>query len=239
MIITRLAAGDDIHEFGTTTGTSVTGRIVKDGQPLAGIKLDLVQQDRNSETFLDVVSAWTDDTGRFTFPHVHPDLRYDVTPTTKTLAGRGWVDAMPVQATSDDTTVDLGDIALQPGQSVSGKLVASSGSPDWSDAKLTIGRGDTWDDVVDIPVDKDGRFQIKSVGGLCNLMVKLGRFHLSKDNVSAEPFRAEFLEGLINQDISDLQIQVDPGPVEQITNQYNQSAFQRLATSTLSGVESK
>ena len=68
MINTRLAAGDDIHEFGTTTGARVTGRIVKDGQPLAGIKLDLVQQDRNSETFLDVVSAWTDETGPLYIP---------------------------------------------------------------------------------------------------------------------------------------------------------------------------
>ena len=177
--------------------------------------------------------------GRFTFPHVHPDLRYDVTPTTKTLAGRGWVEPAPVRASGDDTAVDLGDIALQPGQTISGQLVTSSGSPDWSQAKLTIGRGDTWDDVLDVPIGKDGHFEIKSVGGLCNLMVKLGGFHLSKDNVSAEPFRAEFLEGLINQDISDLQIQVDPGPVEQITNQYNQSAFQRLSTSTLSGVDHK
>jgi hypothetical protein len=238
-MIERIGSGEDSRDIAMNTGAHVTGRLVKDGQVLGGVKLNLVQQDRNSETFLDIQSTYTDETGRFRFAHVHPDFRYDIAPTMKSLAGRGWIERAPVDATGDDTTVDMGDIALESGQRISGQLVASSGNPDWTQAKLRLGRGDTWDDEFEISPDKEGHFEFKGAGGLCDLRVKLEGFHLSKDNTSAEPYRADYLEGQVGQDISDLKIQMDPGPVEQISQQYNQAEFQRLSSSQLSGVESK
>ncbi len=215
MIAKGFVPGEDIREFSVTPGAKVTGRVVKDGQPLAGIKLMLIQTDRNSETWLDIESAFTDDSGRFTFAHVHSDTRYDLTPTTKTLAGRGCAVPVACQSTGDDTVVDAGDITIEPGLTLSGQLVASSGNPQWPEAKVRLERGDSWDDPVDIPVDKDGHFEFKgAAAGIANLSVKLDSFHLSKDNASVEPYRSAYLLGRIDDNITDLKIQLDPGPAE-------------------------
>ena len=61
------------HDLTVVAGVTVTGRLTKDGKPLPGAAVGLVQADRNTETFVGEYQAATDVKGVFRIPNVPPE----------------------------------------------------------------------------------------------------------------------------------------------------------------------
>lgn len=99
-------------------GAAIHGRIVHDGKPLGGVRVKLVQLDRNSRSFLGPEEIGTDDEGRFTLTNLGVGVPYvlsvamDVAP----LAAPEKI----VTTGGDLSAVDAGTIALTTGCRIAG-----------------------------------------------------------------------------------------------------------------------
>ena len=57
----------------------MTGRLLDDGKPVAGVQVAIVQLDRNAGThFIKAVGATTDDAGRFVFENLPASQKYAI-----------------------------------------------------------------------------------------------------------------------------------------------------------------
>jgi hypothetical protein len=229
-----VSVGESIHELGLSPGASLTGRLLKDDKPLAGINMRLVQKDRSPEHYLSSWDAVTDDAGAFTFKNLPADDDCLLYAEQKSLGDRGTIPLTPCRLTGDGTTVDAGDMAVEPGRRVAGTLVTSDGTPLPEGSKVYIGPWDG-DDTLVLNVGKDGKFEFKCVrGALSQIWIRVTGYHISAENQSFEPANANMLLGLVEEDIDDLRVQLDPGPNEQ--NNYNANKWQLLQTTRLTGM---
>jgi hypothetical protein len=159
---------------------------------------------------------------------------YYILATMKSMNGQG---ALPLTACAvgdEGTTTDAGDLAVENGNHVTGKVFTSDNKPIPAGAKVSMGRWDA-SDSVDVNVGADGKFEFKAVpSGLCEFYIRINGYHISKDNQSYEPMNAVFLLGRIDNDIEDLNVQLDPGEVQRDNGNSNQ--WQRLQTSQMTGI---
>src|SRR5262245_25061412 len=93
-------------------GAEVTGRLVKDDKPLAGVVMRMSQKDRGCEHFISDWDAATDAEGKFTFKYLPADDDCWLYAEQRSLADRGVVTLTGCRLTGDSTTVDAGDIAV-------------------------------------------------------------------------------------------------------------------------------
>ena len=93
MISVGMPQGEQVTEITVTAGATIAGRIVKDGQPLAGIALVMYQQNRNYDQDVGPYNAISGDDGKFTFAHVGPDSNYTLYATMKSMGDKGVVPA--------------------------------------------------------------------------------------------------------------------------------------------------
>ena len=145
------------------TGATVVGRLVSDGNPVAGMSVAVVQLGRSTDDgiFIKAVGAVTDEQGRFEFRHLPPDQRYCIYSTvgeakqtespyilvTKTFA---------VPATGE--TRDVGSLEVAEPLSIRGTVKSVDGEPLPENLKIWLGRDPAWD-LVAVPVKQDGSFQ--------------------------------------------------------------------------------
>jgi hypothetical protein len=73
-----LEPGREPRPIEMRSGANVIGRLVLDGQPVAGMSIAVVQLERGAGTgiFVAAVGAVTDKDGRFEFQYLPPDQRY-------------------------------------------------------------------------------------------------------------------------------------------------------------------
>jgi hypothetical protein len=231
-----LSTGDAVNEVTVTPGASITGRVVKDGQPLKGIVVRLSQEERDVEHYIGEFDATTDDQGKFTFKHVMPNTKYNLYPTMKSLAPYGAFTMQTFNSDQDGSTSDAGDVSVEKGLTISGKFFCADDKPVPSGLKPTLSRWNA-SDSVDVKVDKDGKFEVKNVSAdLYGFWLRTNGYHLSEDNQSYEPANSDLLLGRIDQDIDDLRIQLDPGPSPQ--RNYNGNKWQTLQSTQITGVPS-
>jgi hypothetical protein len=108
-------------------GVVITGRVVREGQPVTGAQVRLLQHERLSNHFLGVPKAKTDASGHFRIEHSFPDD--DLCCSVK-LEGAGNRDvALPknFHSTGEGTTQDLGDFEVRPGHKLAGRFVFADG----------------------------------------------------------------------------------------------------------------
>ena len=67
-----LAAGPSVHTITVGPGVTVSGRVVKDGRPLANVAMGMVQTNRNVEGYLGHFEFATDRTSVFSFVNIPP-----------------------------------------------------------------------------------------------------------------------------------------------------------------------
>jgi uncharacterized GH25 family protein len=237
MISVGMPQGEQITEVTVTAGATVTGRVMKDGQPLAGIALVLFQQNRNYDQDVGQYNAVTGDDGKFTFPHVGADSNYTLYATMKSMGDKGIVPATGCSTTADGTSSDVGDVAVEKGYTVSGKFVCSDDKPVPSGAKVTISRYDI-NDSIEAKVDSEGKFELNCIPGeVVSFTPQVNGYHLSSENQSYEQMNARFLIGTVDGDITDLTVKLDPGPAERGTNFSNN--WMQLRSGRLTGIPSQ
>jgi hypothetical protein len=199
------------HKIKMTAGVTLTGRLVRDGKPVARAAVGLVQANRSSQFFLGDLSIGTDEHGRFTFLNVHPNEDYFVYGLMGTIEDGGAVAAVRVHSGGDGATKDAGDFAVVRGHRVKGRVLLSDGKSIPPKTRLMFSREDAWDNLR-VELDADGRFDVSGLPTeKYSLNVSVRGYRFSSKNHSVDPQNAFQLVGTIDQDIDSLKILMEPG----------------------------
>ena len=194
-----------------TAGATLTGRLVRDGKPLAGATVGLVQADRSSTTFLGDTSIGTDEHGKFTFLNVHPDDDYFVYGLIGSFKDGGAVAAKAVHVAGEGATTDAGDLPVVRGHRIKGQVVLADGKTIPAKTRLMVSREDAWDSAR-VELDAEGRFEIAGLPTeRYTLNVMLRGYRMSSKNHSVDSQVPGQLIGTIDQDIDTLKILMEPG----------------------------
>jgi hypothetical protein len=152
----------------------------------------------------------------------------------KSMGDKGVVPATGANTTADGTTTDLGDVNVEKGYTVSGKLICSDDKPVPSGSKATLSRYDI-NDSIEAKVDSEGKFEFTCIPNeVVSFTPQVNGYHLSSENQSYEQMNARFLLGTVDGDITDLTIKLEPGPPERGTNVSNN--WMQLRSARLTGI---
>jgi hypothetical protein len=156
-----LAPGSKPHTITLPLGARVTGRLLDDSKPVAGIQIAIVQLDRNAGThFIKAVGATTDDAGRFVFENLPASQKYAIfssvssnSPTSAVLATR------TLMVPADGASIDIGILPALPPMRLSGRVIFPDGARVPPQSKVSLGRDPAWD-LIAVPVAEDGTFSV-------------------------------------------------------------------------------
>ena len=196
-----------------TRGAAVIGRVVRDGEPLAGVTFLL-----NHREYADKeLACTTDERGVFRFPHVRPKSDFWIAAALGSLGDQGALSPQRIQTQEDHSTLDLGDLHVQEGRNLAGRMVCADDKsvPRGTRVELSVpnGRG-----TLNAEVDDKGRFEIRGIpGGAVSLRLALAQdasttlYHFSSKNKCLDPDDPGFVRGQVDRDITNLTILLEPG----------------------------
>jgi hypothetical protein len=206
-----LKSGDEENTVTLTRGVTVTGIVEKDGHGLAGVELGIVQVDRDTAKFTGERTVGTDERGRFTFVNVGPNELWSVYGKMTSLRSRGALVTREARTLADESTLDLGHLAVEPSARLSGRVVLSDDLPLPAGLQLILTRENAWDSATTV-VAADGSFAFEGVPHeLVSLYTRVRDYVISPKNASCDSINDSGLLGLIDGDVRDLVLLLEPG----------------------------
>jgi hypothetical protein len=155
-----LTSGLKGNDLTLSAGVTLVGRLVKDGKPLAGRAVGTVQKDRNVDRFVGVFQAATDANGLFTLPHVPPNDVLVLYGLMDSLGKDGAVASREVKTGASGKTMDLGDLEVKPGYTLSGRVVLADGKAVPAGSRVLLSREEAWDSQQ-VVAGNDGEFRFE------------------------------------------------------------------------------
>jgi len=125
-VIARNLAPGTPGEITLTDGVAATGKVTRDGKPLAGVRVVFEHQDRNALNFLGQSEVGTDRDGKFLMTNLAPDQTYDVYVPMDEIRG-ATVESHAVHTGKDGSTFDAGVLVAGSGRTVAGRVVVPEG----------------------------------------------------------------------------------------------------------------
>ena len=209
-----LPAGPAVHVLKLGEGATVTGRLLKDGEPLSGVEVGMVSADRGVEQFAGPYRVGTDAAGRFTFSTIVPNRDYVVYGAMTALAGRGAAGVKKLAVAGHGSSASAGDLPVGPAYRVSGRVVLSDGQPLPPGTRVMLSRDSAWDSQ-NVEAGPDGSFAFEGVPAeRVSIGARVKGYHMSDANESLDRLNGFSLEGMVDGDIKDLRVQLDPGPIK-------------------------
>ena len=206
-----LSAGSPIHEIRLSRGCNIKGRVVQDN-PMEGATIGVVQKDRRLGVFFGEYTTGLRKNGRFRINNLPPDTDYYVYGKMESFQGRGAVSLRQFKTGGDGSEVDVGELTLEHGHEVTGRVVLSDGESIPYKTRLLISRMDAWDTLI-CELDKEGRFNACNLPrGEYSIHVYVKGYRISSKN-SASPDRFS-LKGIINRDIDDMTVLLEPSVID-------------------------
>jgi hypothetical protein len=150
------------HELPVEDGAMIRGRLVKGGNPVAGVSVGLVQCDRNAETFLGEYYIGTRDDGTFELPFVPPNDDFYIYTTMESMKGAGALPLKRVTIGESGKLIALGDLPVGPAHILSGRIVLTNGATLREPIQLLLSREGAWDSQRAM-VSGDGTFRFENV----------------------------------------------------------------------------
>lgn len=158
-----LEPGTKPAEVKLSDGARVTGRLVRDGQPVAGMSIAVVQTERGvgHGIFIAAVGDITRTDGSFEFKNLPTNQQYaiyTVVGDAKLSNSDSIIKTKTFKVPGSGESRDLGALAVTSPVTVRGKLQRIDNQPLPDNLKLSFGREPAWD-LIGIPVDPDGTFE--------------------------------------------------------------------------------
>jgi hypothetical protein len=127
----------------------------------------------------------------------------DVDFTWESLSGRGAVAPMQCVTEGDGQAVDVGDIPLKRGFSLSGRVVLSDGKPIAEGMSMLIAL-DRVPQTAVVPLPADGRFELRGLAA--------GAYTLEPAVRGYEVPEGVFIDVLVKHSVSDYGVRLEPAP---------------------------
>jgi hypothetical protein len=209
---TEVPTGAKPTDLPLITGASVSVRLLKDAKPLPGVEVGLVQENRTPAAFVGEYTLGTDSDGRALFANLPTNQAYFVYAKWASANRHGATTAKQVLVGPQEVLHNAGDLHIQPGLTITGRVRLSDDRPIPPNTRLLVGRDAAWD-TASVELDEKGRFAITGLAPekKYSLSVRVPGYHLSPKNVSFDPLNYFRLEGDITQDLHDLVILLEPG----------------------------
>jgi hypothetical protein len=208
----RLTAGPQVHELTLLSGVTVTGRLVHDGKPLAGVGVGVVQKDHSADTFVGEFQAATDADGVFRVVNVPPGETLVLYGLMESLRRHGALAARDVRTGKSRSVTDVGDMRVTAGHRLSGRVVLSDGKPVPAGTRVLLSRDEAWDSQQAV-VDAQGRFEFTGLPAECfGLSANVRGYHASPRNASFDLLNGFQLLGTVRADTVGLRLLLRPGP---------------------------
>ena len=218
-IFTIPATGEVPTPLKLGVGTVVSGRVIRDGKPQAGVAMRLVQVQWGSDDYLGTLEAETDGQGRFRFPHAFADQELYAYTKTGQLKDHGAITPYRFKTGGEGRAVDLGDFAVQPGRRLAGRVVFADGKAIPAETRVLASPMNRFG-LLYSRVDERGRFEFLglpeweisvSVQFPNSETWMLPGYRLSARNKCASPVNHWELVGQLDRDVTDLTILFEPG----------------------------
>jgi uncharacterized GH25 family protein len=198
------------HFVRMTEGVMVTGKVVRNGQPVKDVTFGLVTKDRACGNNLRCEELATDKDGLFVLPNVPAGREFVLYATMDSLHGEGAVTSKIFTTGASGTKLELGKLEVQPAHRVAGRVTLSDGKPIPAKTRLFLGREDAWDHT-EAELDAEGRFEFRGVPAeAVGLSVRVAGYKFSKRNASLDWLNGG-LVGRVDGDIIDLTLLMEPG----------------------------
>jgi protocatechuate 3,4-dioxygenase beta subunit len=201
-----LETGDKLHHLVLDRGTSVTGTVTKNGEPVAGVAMGICQTDRGGDSFVGEYVIATDESGRFNFTSVLPEA--GMTIYSKMEDGCPAVIELTEFTTSQSgDTKDLGEFKMGPAKKITGRITLPDGVPLPPSFRILVNRENAWD-TQQILVGKNGEF---SVDGLPNeeavcITIRIAGYSLDHTRNNFHQVRSDCLAIYTDQSVDHLEI---------------------------------
>jgi len=122
------AVGKERAEIRISDGATVHGRLMSRGKPVPNAQLILLTLTRASGETFSPMYIGTDEKGRFAITNVPVGRVWTLDANSDSLAGVGATTTRYVATQSDGEVVDVGDVQVNRGFTLSGRVVLSDGS---------------------------------------------------------------------------------------------------------------
>jgi hypothetical protein len=180
--IERMFVPGQPRKIALTPGAGISGRVLRDGKPLAGVPVHIVQENRASTNFLGQFEIATNEDGFFVLTYLGPDETYVV---SMPVEGGGVVEPKVVKVGADDSTTDAGTFPVVRGRRIAGTVVLPAGQS--VPPKTLIGFSSSGSGYTS-EVAPDGRFAFDEVPhGSGSLSLFLGEVTVSPESSWFDP----------------------------------------------------
>ncbi|HSH15482.1 MAG TPA: carboxypeptidase-like regulatory domain-containing protein, partial [Verrucomicrobiae bacterium] len=207
-----LPATNEVQVVELGVGGSITGRVVKDGQPVPNVKVGVSGSDRNSMVYAGNYETVADAEGRFVFRHLPPDTSWELYGKIESLKAFGSVPPRLTTTRAHDSTNDVGDLEVKPAIKLTGKVVPAAGHtlpPEPVTVTASFDRA--WDSQV-VQTKPDGRFEFEGLhAGQIDIGINLRGWRLSYRNRSLDDYNPWRLVGQLPMRAPELWLEIEPG----------------------------
>jgi hypothetical protein len=151
-------------------GAVIRGRLMDHGRPVAGTEICLFPQNKGGfgENLkivgdpYDEVRIGTQEDGSFVIPSVPTPVNWYVYGKMEAIAALGATPPLECATTLDLEEVNVGDIQIQPGYHIRGKVTLSNGASIPEGMRITIGRTPGFDSQT-VTLGRDGSFEFNGL----------------------------------------------------------------------------
>jgi thiol-disulfide isomerase/thioredoxin len=200
-------------------GAVVTGRVLRDGKPVAGVSMGLLQMTRGVDDYLGDLTVMTDDQGRFRFEHAFTDQEFSAHAVTGSLENHGAIIPRMFRTGADGSAINLGEFEVKRSRRLAGRVVFADGKA-IPERTQVLASCEHASGVLQAKVDARGRFEVL---GLPESEVDIWLrfpdiktwappgYRISVRNKCLDPLNPFRLVGKLDRDIDDLTILFEPG----------------------------
>ena len=231
--------GGDEVKLDLEEGGSVTGRLMHESKPLAGKVMTISSESRSTRSNFNRQIIATDTDGQFTFLNLPSGLNYFLTVKSDSLRDIGTVPITRIQQLQDKNMEDVGDLIVQEGIEIQGRMEIAGGGEIPKDTILIVSHEQIWESPQ-ISIPPDGIFHVKNLNaGQYTLHLRAKGYRFSSRNLSYESLNGGQLEATIRDSVSGLILEMEPGEMDWNLNGFVQGwPMQEMARSLpLRGVE--
>jgi hypothetical protein len=219
-IVSRNFAPREFHEiplgmaardFKLTEGSSLKGRLMHESKPLAGKTVTIASTSRRTRTNFTTEVIATDTEGRFLFTNLPAGLRYHVTGEMASLGDLGITPIVTSSPLVNGRSFDIGDLNVEPGLTVSGRVVLQDGESVPPDTVLIVSHEKIWQGQ-DVILSGDGRFMIEGMHpGKISVSIRSLGFRFGSLNRSFSAMNGGRLLATLKSSVTNLELLLEAG----------------------------
>jgi hypothetical protein len=188
--------------------------------------MGLVQKNRSTDTFVGEFRTATDAAGQFTFRNVPPHDVFVLYGQMDSLRSHGAIAVRELRTGMSTTTTDVGDLAVQAGHRLTGKVVLSDGKAVPPGTKVALSREEAWD-VQAAEVDKEGGFVLDGLPAeRYSLSVRVKGYSPSPKNASYDLLNNFRLTGVVSSDTKGLLLLLEAGSAPNRPDRFSRENFE-------------